>query len=52
MKYITERLRSHDTFSSEQSTDLEKTMAGVSAHPVPAWTFIYSLKRGDAAQLG
>lgn len=52
MKYIAERPRSHGLFSAEQSTDLEKTMAEVSAHPAPVWTFIYSLKREDAARLG
>ncbi len=52
MKYIAERPRSHGLFSAERSTDLEKTMAEVSAHPAPVWTFIYSLKREDAARLG
>jgi len=52
MKYIAERPRSHGLFSAEQSTDLEKTMAEVSAHSAPVWTFIYSLKREDAARLG
>lgn len=52
MKYIAQRPRSHGLFSAERSTDLEKTMAEVSAHPAPVWTFIYSLKREDAARLG
>ncbi len=52
MKYIAERPRSHGLFSAEPVTDLEKTMAEVSAHPAPVWTFIYSLKREDAARLG
>ncbi len=52
MKYIAERPRSHGLFSAELVTDLEKTMAEVSAHPAPVWTFIYSLKREDAARLG
>ncbi len=52
MKYIAQRPRSHGLFSAEPVTDLEKTMAEVSAHPAPVWTFIYSLKREDAARLG
>jgi len=52
MKYIAERPRSHGLFSAEPMTDLEKTMAEVSSHPAPVWTFIYSLKREDAARLG
>lgn len=52
MKYIAERPRSHGLFSGEQDTDLEKTMSEVSSHPAPVWTFIYSLKREDAARLG
>ena len=52
MKYIAERPRSHGLFSAEPVTDLDKTMAEVSAHPAPVWTFIYSLKREDAARLG
>jgi len=35
MKYIAERPRSHGLFSAERSTDLEKTMEGVSNHPAP-----------------
>lgn len=52
MKYIAERPRSHGLFSAEPVTDLEKTMATISTHPAPVWTFIYSLKREDAARLG
>jgi len=52
MKYIAQRPRSHGLFSAEQSIDLEKTMAEVSAHSAPVWTFIYSLKREDAVRLG
>ncbi len=52
MRYIAERPRSHGLFSAEKLTDLEKTMAEVSAHPAPVWTFIFSLKREDASRLG
>ncbi len=52
MKYIAQRPRSHGLFSAEPVTDLEKTMEEVSSHPAPVWTFIYSLKREDAARLG
>lgn len=52
LKYIAERPRSHGLFSNVQNTDLEKTMQEVSSHPAPVWTFIYSLKREDAARLG
>jgi len=52
MRYIAERPCSHGLFSAEPMTDLEKTMTEVSAHPAPVWTFIYSLKREDAARLG
>ncbi len=52
MKYIAERPRSHGLFSAEPVTNLEKTMEEVSSHPAPVWTFIYSLKREEAARLG
>ena len=52
LKYIAERPRSHGLFSNVQNTDLEKTMQEVNSHPAPVWTFIYSLKREDAARLG
>lgn len=52
MKYIAERPRSHGLFSNSQDTDLAKTMDEVSNHTAPVWTFIYSLKREDAARLG
>ena len=50
MEYIAERPRSHGLFSNAQNTDLEKTMREVSSHPAAVWTFIYSLKREDAAR--
>jgi len=52
LKYIAERPRSHGLFSSSQDTNLEDTTKEVGAHPAPVWTFIYSLKREDAARLG
>jgi len=52
MRYIAERPRSHGLFSSKQGTDLMEAMNEVSNHPAPVWTFIYSLKREDAARLG
>ena len=52
LKYIAERPRSHGLFSNVQNTDLEKTMQEVNSHSAPVWTFIYSLKREDAARLG
>ena len=52
MEYIAERPRSHGLFSSTESVDLEMTMKEVSNHPAPVWTFIYSLRREDAARLG
>ena len=52
LKYIAERPRSHGLFSNVQNTDLEKTMQEVNSHPAPVWTFIYSLKREDAARFG
>ena len=52
LKYIAERPRSHGLFSNVQNTDLEKTVQEVNSHPAPVWTFIYSLKREDAARLG
>ncbi len=52
MEYIAERPRSHGLFSNTESVDLEMTMKEVSNHPAPVWTFIYSLRREDAARLG
>ena len=52
MKYIAERPRSHGLFSGEGSADLEQTMTEINQHPGPVWTFIYSMKREDAARLG
>ena len=52
MEHIAERSRSHGLFSNAESVDLEMTMNEVSNHPAPVWTFIYSLRREDAARLG
>lgn len=52
LEYIAERPRSHGLFSADGATDLEQTMEEINAHAGPVWTFIYSLKREDAARLG
>ena len=52
LEYIAERPRSHGLFSADGVADLEQTMKEINAHAGPVWTFIYSLKREDAARLG
>lgn len=52
MEYIAERPRSHGLFTNTECADLEKTMEEVNDHTAPVWTFIYSLRREDAARLG
>lgn len=52
MRYIAERPQSHGLFSNAESADLEDAMAEVERHSGPVWTFVYSLKREDAARLG
>jgi len=52
LEYIAERPRSHGLFSANGPADLEQTMEEIDAHAGPVWTFIYSLKREDAARLG
>ena len=52
LEYIAERPRSHGLFSADGAADLEQTMEEINAHAGPVWTFIYSLKREDAARLG
>ena len=52
LEYMAERPRSHGLFSSDGPADLEQTMEEINAHAGPVWTFIYSLKREDAARLG
>lgn len=52
LKYISERPRSHGLFTNTECADLEKTMEEANSHTAPVWTFIYSLRREDAARLG
>lgn len=52
LEYIAERPRSHGLFYADGAADLEQTMEEINAHAGPVWTFIYSLKREDAARLG
>ena len=52
LEYIAERPRAHGLFSADGTADLEQTMKEINAHAGPVWTFIYSLKREDAARLG
>ena len=52
LEYIAERSRSHGLFSADGTADLEQTIEEINAHAGPVWTFIYSLKREDAARLG
>ena len=52
LEYIAERPRSHGLFSADGAADLEQTMKEINTHAGPVWTFIYSLKREDAARLG
>ena len=52
LEYIAERPRSHGLFSADGAADLEQTMEEINTHAGPVWTFIYSLKREDAARLG
>jgi len=52
MKYIAERPRSHGLFGNAPEVSLTETMNEVSNHPGPVWTFVFSLKREDAARLG
>ena len=52
LEYMAERPRSHGLFSADGPADLEQTMEEINAHAGPVWTFIYSLKRENAARLG
>ena len=52
LEYMAERPRSHGLFSANGAADLEQTTEEIRAHTGPVWTFIYSLKREDAARLG
>ena len=52
LEYMAERPRSHGLFAADGAADLEHTMEEINAHAGPVWTFVYSLKREDAARLG
>ena len=52
LEYMAERPRSHGLFSADRVANLEQTMEEINAHAGPVWTFVYSLKREDAARLG
>ena len=52
LEYMAERPRSHGLFSADGPADLEKTMGEINQHAGPVWTFIWSLRREDAARLG
>ena len=52
LEYMAERPRSHGLFSADGPADLEKTMEEINGHAGPVWTFIWSLRREDAARLG
>ena len=57
MKYIATRPRAekhgeHGLFSSTLHVDLDAAMRELEAHRGNTWTFIYSLRREDAARLG
>lgn len=52
LEYMAERPRSHGLFSVDGTADLAEMMKEISSHNAPVWTFIYSLRREDAARLG
>lgn len=52
LEYMAQRPRSHGLFSADGPADLEKTVEEISGHTGPVWTFIWSLRREDAARLG
>ena len=52
LAYIAERPRSHGLFSARGVADLEQSMEVLNKHTGPVWTFVYSLRRADAARLG
>lgn len=52
LEYMAERPRSHGLFSADGAADLAEMMKEISSHNAPVWTFIYSLRREDAARLG
>lgn len=52
LEYMAERPRSHGLFSADGAADLAEMMKEISSHNAPVWTFIYSLRREDAARMG
>lgn len=52
LEYMAERPRSHGLFFADGTADLAEMMKEISSHDAPVWTFIYSLRRKDAARLG
>ena len=52
LEYMAGRPRSHGLFSADGTADLSEMMKEISGHDAPVWTFIYSLRREDAARLG
>ena len=52
LEYMAERPRSHGLFSEDGTADLAEMMKEISSHNAPVWTFIYSLRRENAARLG
>ena len=52
LEYMAQRPRSHGLFSADGPADLEQTVEEISGHTGPVWTFIWSLRREDAARLG
>lgn len=57
MKYIATRPRAekhggHGLFGSAQTVDLKQALAELENHDGNVWTFIFSLRREDAARLG
>ena len=52
LEYMAERPRSHGLFSADGTADLTEMTKEISSHDAPVWTFIYSLRREDAARLG
>ena len=57
MKYIATRPRAerhgeHGLFSDADSVSLSAAIEDLNSHDGRVWTFIYSLRREDAARLG
>ena len=52
LEYMAQRPRSHGLFSADGPADLEKIVEEINGHTGPVWTFIWSLRREDAARLG